>query len=85
MWPPLRAAAAESSVDDNEELVAHPCRKCRAARRSNHFIDAEAGVYEEAIADEDDFDADPTMGGFIADYYDLEKFYLLHSLIYSHV
>ena len=66
VWPPLAAAAAaQSESSEDEAFVAEPRRRRHARRSTNPFIESEAGVDGEASADEDDNEADPTMGGFI--------------------
>lgn len=67
VWPPPLAVRQESDQEtsENEGQVAQPRRRRRGTRRSNPFIDAEAGVDGDASADEDDSGDDPTMGGFI--------------------
>jgi len=69
VWPPPAAAAARHESDlessEDEAVDAEPRRRRHARRPTNPFIETEAGVDGEASADEDDLEADPTMGGFI--------------------
>lgn len=66
VWPPPPPRSAEAderswSSDDQEEQVAQRRLKRRIARRSNRFIDTDAGVDEKASADKDDSDDNPTI------------------------